>query len=171
MYAWLDFMWVNRSFQSSALYYVGEVIIHLAAITSTVLLAERFNGLGPWSKPQIMFMLGYASMATGLLDVFFGYNVLFIGRRLGRGQFDHTLIQPQPIWMALFTDGFNPFGASGSLLTGLGLLLWAGTQLKLTLTFHWLSVFGVNLLASAGIVLAAAGLESSLRVFRTQTKF
>lgn len=165
MYAWLDFMWVNRSFQSSAIYYVGEVIIHLAAITSTLLLAERFDGLGPWSKPQIIFMLGYASMATGLLDLFFGYNVLFIGRRLGRGQFDHTLIQPQPIWLALLTDGFNPFGASGSFLTGLGLTVWAGTQLKLTLSLGWLLVLGLNLLASAGVVLAVMFFWGSLAFF------
>ena len=53
--------------------------------------------------------LATAMLATSLSDMFFGYNVRFISRRLGRGQFDHTLIQPQPVWMALLTEGFNPF--------------------------------------------------------------
>jgi ABC-type uncharacterized transport system permease subunit len=165
MYAWLDFIWVTKSLQSFLLYYFGEVTIHLASLTSILLLAERFNGLGPWSKMQIVFMLGYAAMATGLLDIFFGFNVLFIGRRLGRGQFDHTLIQPQPLWMALLTDGFNPFAASGSLLTGIGLTLWAGSQLDLILTPGWALTFGLNLLASAGVVLAVMFFWGSLAFF------
>ena len=60
LYAWLDFMWVTRSFEKFAVYYLGEAIINAAAISSTLLLAERFDGLGPWSKSQIIFMLGYA---------------------------------------------------------------------------------------------------------------
>jgi ABC-type uncharacterized transport system permease subunit len=94
MYAWLDFMWITRSAQQSLLYFTGDAIVNLAALTSTLLLAERFDGIGPWSKFQIIFMLGYAATATGLLDIFCGYNVLFIGRRLGRGQFDHTRSSP-----------------------------------------------------------------------------
>ena len=71
----------------------------------------------------ILFMLGYALLVRGLIDILFAYNVGFISRRIGRGQLDHMLIQPQPIWMALLTEGFTPFSGSGMLLPGLGLLL------------------------------------------------
>jgi len=165
MYAWLDFMWITRSAQQSLLYFTGDAIVNLAALTSTLLLAERFDGIGPWSKFQIIFMLGYAATATGLLDIFCGYNVLFIGRRLGRGQFDHTLIQPQPLWMALLTDGFNPFGASSAFLTGLALTVWAGGHLALSPTSGWLALFGLNLIASAGIVLAVSFFWGSFAFF------
>jgi ABC-2 type transport system permease protein len=112
-----------------------------------------------------MFMLGYAAMTTGLLEIFCGYNVLYIGRRLGRGQLDHTLLQPQPIWMALLTDGFNPFGASSAFLTGLGLVLWAGQSLSIAINVGWLVLCVVNLLASATIVLAVSFFWGSLAFF------
>src|SRR5947209_15927157 len=98
LYAWLDFMWVTRSFRMFVMYFVGDAVINVAAVTGMLLVAERFDGIGPWSKWQIVFMLGYGTMVSGLLSTFFGYNVLMISRRLGRGQFDHTLIQPQPVW-------------------------------------------------------------------------
>jgi len=165
LYAWLDFMWVTRSFEKCAVYYLGDAIINTAAISSTLLLAERFDGLGPWSKAQIIFMLGYAAMTTGVLGIFCGYNVLYIGRRLGRGQFDHTLLQPQPIWMALLTDGFNPFGASSAFLTGLGLVLWASRSLTVTVNLGWLALCVGNLLASATVVLSVSFFWGSLAFF------
>src|SRR5712691_1683124 len=76
-----------------------------------------------------------------------------LATRLGRGQFDHTLLQPQPIWMALLTDGFNPFGASGAFLTGLGLALWASRSLSITVNVGWLALCVCNLLASATTVM------------------
>ena len=131
MYAWLDLLWVTRSFRMFLLYYIGDALINVAAIAGMLLLAERFDGIGPWTKWQIVFMLGYGTLVTGLLGTLFGYNVLFIGRRLGRGQFDHTLIQPQPVWMALLTDGFNPFGSSSTVLCGLALVIWAAAHVVL----------------------------------------
>ena len=67
-------------------------------------------------------MLGYAALVRGLLDMGFSYNVLHISRRIGRGQMDHTLVQPQPVWMGLLTEGFMPFSGSWSLFTGIGIL-------------------------------------------------
>lgn len=165
LYAWMDFMWVTRSFEKCAVYYLGDAIINAAAIVSTLLLAERFDGLGPWSKAHVVFMLGYAAMTTGLLEIFCGYNVLYIGRRLGRGQFDHTLLQPQPIWMALLTDGFNPFGASSAFLTGLGLAFWACQSLSIVVNMGWLVLCVCNLLASATVVLAVSFFWGSLAFF------
>jgi ABC-2 type transport system permease protein len=165
LYAWLDYLWLTRSFEKFAVYCLGDVIINVAAISSTLLLAERFDGLGPWSKPQLIFMLGYAAMVTGLLAIFCGYNVLFIGRRLGRGQFDHTLLQPQPLWMALLTDGFNPFGASSAFITGLGLTLWASRSLPIPVTMGWLALCACNLLASALVVLAVSFFWGSFAFF------
>jgi len=162
LYAWLDLMWITRSFRQFLLYYTGDAVVYLATVTAMLLLAERFDGIGPWSKWQIVFMLGYGLMATSLLDMFFGYNVRFISRRLGRGQFDHTLIQPQPVWMALLTDGFNPFGASSSLIAGLAILVWAAGRVSLSVSPGWLALFVLNLLSSAAIMLAVNFVWSSL---------
>ena len=162
MYAWLDLMWITRSFRQFLLYFTGDAIVYLATVTAMLLLAERFDGIGSWSKWQIVFMLGYGLMATSLLDMFFGYNVRFISRRLGRGQFDHTLIQPQPVWMALLTDGFNPFGASSSLIAGSAILVWAAGRVSLPVSPGWLALCALNLLSSAGIMLAVNFVWGSL---------
>ena len=154
LYARLDLLWVTRSFRQFSMYYCGDVVINVAAISSTLLLAERFDGIGAWSKWQVVFMLGYGTLVTSLLETFCGYNVRYISRRLGRGQFDHMLIQPQPIWMALLTDGFNPFGASSTVFVGIGLVVWAASNLPLVASPWWFALLLLNLVASLAIMLA-----------------
>ena len=154
VHAYLDLMWVTRDLKSFLAYYVSDLTLAVAAVTVTLLLAERFDGIGPWTRPQVLFMLGYATITSGLLDTFFSYNVLFISRRLGRGQLDHTLIQPQPLWLTLLTEGFAPVSGSVALLPGLGLLLWALAVLPPLLSPGWAALFLLNLVASAVVNLA-----------------
>lgn len=162
IYAYLDLKWVTSDYKLFLTYYVADAVIHLASVTSTFLLAERFQSLGPWGKPEIVFMLSYSLLVTGLLDSFFGFNIQFISRRLGRGQFDHTLIQPQPIWMALLTDGFTPFTGSGVLLPGIGLMAWTAAQLALPVTAGWIGLLLLNLSGSCVILLAVSFLWGTL---------
>lgn len=154
VHAYLDLMWVTRDLKSFLAYYISDLTLAVAAVTVTLLLAERFDGIGPWTRPQVLFMLGYATITNGLLDTLFSYNVLFISRRLGRGQLDHTLIQPQPLWLALLTEGFAPVSGSVALLPGLGLLLWALADLPPLFSPGWAALFLLNLLASAVVMLA-----------------
>ena len=116
LYASMDLLYVARGPQTAIPYYLSEIVVGLSAVTATFLLAERFDGIGPWTKPQVLFLLGYALLVRGLIDTFFGYNVAFISRRIGRGQLDHMLVQPLPLWMMLLTEGFSPVGATSSLL-------------------------------------------------------
>lgn len=152
--AYLDFMWMTRDFRFFFINIVSDIILNLAGVTAVFLLAERFQGIGPWSRDQIVFLLGYAALVRGLMDMGFSYNVLHISRRIGRGQMDHLLVQPQPLWMGLLTEGFMPFSGSWSLLTGMGIAAWAVHQLGMALTASWWLLFACNLAASCAIVLA-----------------
>lgn len=152
--AYLDFMWMTRDFKFFFINVISDVIINLSGIMAVFLLAERFEGIGQWTRDQILFMLGYAAVVRGLLDMGFSYNVLHISRRIGRGQMDHTLIQPQPIWMALLTEGFMPFSGSWSLLTGIGITTYACSQLTLSFSLTWWLWLVCNLLSSCTIVLS-----------------
>jgi len=154
LYARLDLYFVTRSFRTFVVWYVTDMIFGVSAISGMLLLAERFAGIGVWNKEQGLFLLGYAATVTGLLEIFFGFNVAFISRRLGRGQFDHTLIQPQPVWMALLTEGFTPFAGSATLVPGAALLAWAILHLHRTLSPGWLAMLLVSLVASTAIFLA-----------------
>ena len=140
--------------KSAVLYSASETFVNVAAVTAMLLLAQRFDGIGFWSKPQILFMFGYATLVRGVLDTFFNYNVLFISRRVGRGQLDHMLVQPQPLWMSLLTEGFTPFSGSANLLPGLVLIGWALGRMPCPLTFSWVALLILNLWASATVVLA-----------------
>lgn len=160
--AYLDLMFVTRGPKQALGYAVTDSVLSLAAASGTLLLAERFAGIGPWTRHQVIFMLGYAILASGILSVLFGYNVLFISRRLGRGQLDHTLLQPQPLWLSLLTEGFMPFSGAAELLPGVGLLLWAARRLEVAATPGWIALLLLNLLASAAVVWSFSYLWGSL---------
>ena len=160
--AYLDLMWMTRDSKLCLINIVSDIILNLAGVAAVFLLATRFEGIGIWSRDQIVFMLGYAAIVRGILNMGFSYNVLHISRRIGRGQMDHILIQPQPVWMAFVTEGFMPFSGIWALLTGVGITAWAIAQLSLTLTFYWWILFALNVTASCVVVFAFSFLWGSL---------
>jgi len=160
--AYLDLMWMTRDFKLCFINILSDIILNLAGVTAVFLLATRFEGIGIWSRDQIVFMLGYAALVRGILDMGFSYNVLHISRRIGRGQMDHILIQPQPVWMAFVTEGFMPFSGIWTFLTGVSITVWAILQLGLTPTTHWWMLFFIHIIASCVIVLAFSFLWGSL---------
>jgi ABC-2 type transport system permease protein len=169
--AYLDLMFIARSPRQLVGYVLTDAMLSLAAAAGTLLLAERFAGIGAWTQDQVLFMLGYAIVAAGILSLFFGFNVLFISRRLGRGQLDHTLLQPQPLWQSLLTEGFMPFSGGAELIPGLALMLWAAPRLGLPFPHDpaWGALLLLNLLASAVILLAFSYTWGSLAFWAPRT--
>src|SRR5215216_1037274 len=151
LYATMDLLFLARGPYAALSYYVSDFVIGIAAVTATFLVSERFDGIGPWTRPQVLFLLGYALLVRGLIDTFFNYNLAFISRRIGRGQLDHILVQPQPLWMTLLTEGFAPVTGSGMLLPGVGLLVVALRDLGLSVTVPWVGVFVVHVAASVSV--------------------
>jgi ABC-2 type transport system permease protein len=152
LYAGMDLLYIARGPGVALTYYLAELVIGIAAATATFLLAARFDGIGAWSRSQVLFLLGYALLVRTLVNVFFNYNLAHISRRIGRGQLDHLLIQPQPLWTALVTEGFAPVSGSSMLLPAIFLLIWSGQQLDLTPSPLWWVLFAVDVLASVVIV-------------------
>jgi ABC-2 type transport system permease protein len=97
-------------------------------------------------------MLGYVLLVRLLINTFFSYNLAQISRRIGRGQLDHLLVQPQPLWMSLITEGFTPVTGSGMLLPSAALLWAASQQLSLQLSPGWWALLVVDVVASVVIV-------------------
>jgi ABC-2 type transport system permease protein len=150
----MDLLYLARGPRAAITYYLSDLVIGIAAVTATYLLAERFDGIGAWSRPQVLFMLGYALLVRLLIDAFFNYNLAHISRRIGRGQLDHILVQPQPLWMALLTEGFAPVTGTGMLLPSAFLLISAGREIELQLSPAWFGLFLIDLLASIVIVMS-----------------
>jgi ABC-2 type transport system permease protein len=150
VYARLDLLLLTRDLKSFLVWSLSDAITNIAAVTGMLFLAARFQGIGVWTQPQIVFMLGYAALVEGLASLFFNYNVLHISRRIGRGQMDHLLIQPQPLWMALLTEGFSPAFALPMVAPGIGMLLWAFAHLKHAVSIPALCL---NMVASTAVLL------------------
>ena len=115
LYATMDLLYLLRGPELAVAYYLSDLIIGLGAFTATFLLAARFDGIGPWTRPELLFLMGYGLLVRAMVNTLFNYNVAQISRRIGRGQLDHILIQPHPMWMALLTEGFAPISGSGML--------------------------------------------------------
>ncbi len=154
LYARLDMLYVLRGPQLALTFYASDLILGTAAVTGMFLLAQRFVGIPPWSRDEMLFLLGYALLVRGTIDVFFNYNLSFISRRIGRGQLDHVLVQPQPMWMVLVTEGFAPLTGAGMLLPAVLLMGWAGAHLHLTIGIGWIALLLLSLVCSLAVVLA-----------------
>jgi ABC-2 type transport system permease protein len=128
IYARMDVMWLMRDFNRFLLYAATDVLINFASVTGIWLIAAKFDGIGGMTIHQLLFMLGYSIAVGGVTFSLFGFNVFHISRKIGRGQMDHVLIMPQPIWVTLLTEGFTPASGGGVLLSGIGVMAFALTK-------------------------------------------
>jgi len=162
-YGKMDLMWFLRDTKYCLLQIVTDLVTTGAAMAGVFVLAQRFGGIGGMTQDQLLFMLGYAMLGDGLFSLFFiGYNAGQISRTIGRGQMDHCMIQPVPLWMQLITGGFSPVSGSGILLCGICLTAYAAGRLTLVITFGWVLVLILSLLASVAIFLACVFLISCI---------
>ena len=162
VYAYIDVMMMTRDVKTFLSWIISDTILNVAGVTGMLLLAVKFDGIGAWNRYQIIFMLSYAMTVSGVMNLFFNYNISHISRRIGRGQLDHVLAQPHPIWMSLLTEGFIPFSGTIILLPAIGLLCWATAMAGVTVTAGWLFLLALNVLSSVLIILAFSFLWGSL---------
>jgi ABC-2 type transport system permease protein len=157
----MDLIWVLRDLRSLGFYFFTSTVARLGDITGVLLIVERFGTLGEWTRPRAMFMLGYALLIGGLLDVFFNFNVLYISRRIGRGQMDHVLLQPRPIWVALLVEGYAPLAEFGGLIAAI-ILLALGASAVPRWDAAWFVLFVLSVLSSTAVVIGFAYTVGSL---------
>ncbi|MCX5985626.1 MAG: ABC-2 family transporter protein [Chloroflexi bacterium] len=108
----------------------------------------------------MLFLVGCSTTVERILSAAFTHNVSHISRRIGRGQFDHLLVQPQPLWLTLASEGFAPICGGAAIATGILIMAWAWTGLGLPLTIPWVAAFGVSLVSSVCVVLSTMFLWS-----------
>lgn len=158
----MDLLLVLGSKAQAALWIVTDAVSYVAGIAGVLLLAERFDGVAGWSQAQLAFLVGYQASASGLRGVFFNYNVAAISRRIGRGQLDHTLVQPQPMLLSFLTEGFSPFAGSGALLPGVAALAVGAASADVAVTPGFVARLVVCLLSSTTILLAGSFVIGSI---------
>ena len=162
LYARMDLLFIARGAKTALSWYFADVLLALGTAVWAFLLAERFDGIGVWSKPQIAFLLGLALFVRGAIDFALNANMYAPSRRIGRGQLDHMLLMPQPLWVTLASDGFMPFSCSGTLVAGAAVIAWSAQRLELPIGAGWLALFALHVVSAAVIMLSFAYLWGSL---------
>ena len=131
-------------------YTLTDFTWHSGAMLAPILVAVRFGHVGPWPAVAVVFMLAYGAVVASMMDAL-GDGPWSMSHRIGRGQLDHCLLQPQPLWRVLFTEGFTPFDFWPVLALGLALMAWSMTRLHVAVSPGWLALLGVNLAASIAV--------------------
>ncbi|MBQ9768124.1 MAG: ABC-2 family transporter protein [Lachnospiraceae bacterium] len=138
LYARMDLNWLLQDKATVLIVILTETLGNLSSMAGVLLLAVRFGGVGGLTADEILFLLGFFELADGLGWMIFGnYNVIHISRRIGRGQVDHMLIQPRPLWMQLLTEGFMPFSGCHGFFIGVVLTAIAVSRLEISLSPMW----------------------------------
>ena len=162
LYAKMDLAMMLRDTKTAVLNLIADTISNISALMGMFLLAWRFDGIGGMSKHEVLFMLSYVTIITGVFQTFCsGNNVGHISRRIGRGQFEHMLIQPLSLRTQLLTEGFIPFSGSGNLIIGVVFISIAIHQLGVTVTWWWVLSLIANVLVTMTIILSQSYLFSS----------
>ena len=162
LYAKMDLAMLLRDTKAAILNLVADVLSNASALTGMFLLAWRFDGIGGMGKYEVLFMLSYITIITGVYQTCCaGCNVGHISRRIGRGQLEHMLMQPLPLRTQLLTEGFIPFTGSGSLLTGIVMISIAIRYLGVAVTWWWVLSLVANVVVTMTIILSQSYLLSS----------
>jgi len=166
LYAKMDLAWLLRDKTFALLAVSADVISNLSSVTGVFLLAWRFDGIGGMNRFEVLFMLAYVTIVTGIFQTFCsGGNTGHISRIVGRGQMEHMFIQPLSLPTQLFTMGFIPFTGSSNVFSGSILMIIATVNLDIVLPWWWiLSLIG-NMIITMSIILGQSYLASSLTFY------
>jgi ABC-2 type transport system permease protein len=157
----MDLAWLLRDTKYALTGITADIISNISAVSGVFLIAVRFGGIGGMSTDEVLFMMAYSTLVTGLFIVFGAGNNIHISRIIGRGQLEHLLIQPLSLRVQLLTCGFMPFTGGSNLIVGVILMIIAVIRLHLQISLWWMASLIIYLLVTMIIIVARAYLVSS----------
>ena len=141
-YGKMDLLWLLRDTRYFLLQLVSDAVTGICTITGVLLLSISFGNFSGMSREEILFMMGYSVFLDGIYTVFFiGNNTSMVSRIIGRGQLDHIMIQPVPLWTQLLAQGFSPFSGSPLLILGTGLSWYGAVRAGVAISPGWILLF------------------------------
>ena len=161
----MDLVWLLRDTKYALIGILGDIINNTATLSGIFLVAARFGGIGDMTTDEVLFMMAYSTLTTGLFILFGSGNNIHISRIIGRGQLEHLFIQPLPLGIQLATSGFAPFTGGGNLIVGIVLMFISVARMNLTITISWILLLTVYLICTMVIIVARSYLISSLAFY------
>ena len=157
----MDLLWLLRDTKYALTAITADIISNISVISGVYLIAVRFGGIGGMSVDEVMFMMSYSTLVTGIFIMFGSGNNIHISRIIGRGQLEHLFMQPNSLKLQLFTSGFIPFTGSGNFLLGCMMLIISVSRLQLQITLWWIAQLIIYLLATMAIIIARSYLVAT----------
>ena len=161
----VDMVWLLRDTKYATLGILGDMVNNVAAVSGVFLIAVRFGGIGGMSTDEVLFMMAYSTLVTGIFILFGAGNNIHISRIIGRGQLEHLFIQPLQLGVQLLTNGFAPFTGGGNFIVGVVLMVIAVSRLGLNLSLVWILTLIAYLITTMAIIIARAYLVSSVTFY------
>lgn len=154
-YAKMDLLWFLRDTRYFFIQLVSDVVSGGCTIAGVCLLSANFKNFSGMTQNEILFMMGYALFIDGIFMVFFmGNNTGMVSRIIGRGQLDHIMIQPVPLWAELLAQGFSPVSGSPIMILGTGLTAYGAIRAGLPINAFIILLFLFYSICSIVIVMA-----------------
>lgn len=167
LYARMDLSWFLQDTFCCVMCIISDLLSNISAIAAIFLLSVRFEGIGGLTSDEVLFILGFFTLADGFTFMLTGgTNIGLISRRIGRGQLEHMLVQPTPLWMQVLTDGFLPVSGNAGLLCGILVTGVAIHRLNLSLSLTWFATLLLYLILRMVIVVSACYLLGSISFYR-----
>jgi ABC-2 type transport system permease protein len=138
---------ILRTREQAIVHTLTDFIWHSGATLAPILVVARFGHVGAWPLAAVVFMLGYGAIVASTMDAL-GDSPWRLSYCIGRGQLDHFLVQPQPLWRTLLTDSFTPFDFWPVLAMGVVLVVTSAGGLHVAVSPVWLGLLCLSLLAS-----------------------
>lgn len=154
-YAKMDLLWFLRDTRYFFIQLVSDVVSGGCTIAGVCLLSANFKDFSGMTQNEILFMMGYALFIDGIYMVFFiGNNTGMVSRIIGRGQLDHIMIQPVPLWAELLAQGFSPVSGSPIMIFGTGLTAYGAIKAGLPINAFTVMLFLFYSICSIVIVMS-----------------
>ncbi len=147
---------------------IGELVLAISSIVPSLAMAFALGHIGEWTQGDLVFLVGFVLTARGLAQVIGGGNILMISRKIGRGQLDHNLLQPLPLWKSLIVEGFGSLDLIVSQLLGVGCLCWGLTYVAQGSAAWWLALLA-NILSAAVLIICTQYLWGTLAFYAPQS--
>lgn len=161
----MDLKWLLRDTKYALMGILADMISNMGTISGVFLIAARFGGIGGISADEVLFMMAYSTMVTGIFVLFGSANNIHISRIIGRGQLEHLFIQPLSLKVQLFTCGFAPFTGGSNFVMGMILMGVTAARLNLQVSFWWIVSLIAYLLTTMTIIVARSYLISSMAFY------
>ena len=161
----MDFAWLLRDTKIALAVASVDMISNLSTVSGVFLIATRFGGIGGMSADEVLFMMAYSTVITGIFIMFGSGNNIHISRIIGRGQLEHFWVQPLPLGIQLLTCGFMPFTGGSNFAVGSIMMVIAAGRLNLQITFWWILSLAAYLLSTMTVIVARSYLVSSMAFY------